>query len=92
MPRWAHPSFAGAKEGCKKSTQKGGYCPLRSQKPPCSNLAYRGGGDGVGKYREVAPCRRHLVFYRTFYTPPLEKKFFFICFRKVPFFGFPTLL
>ena len=43
---------------------------------PCSNIAYRGGGDGAGKYQKVAPCRPHFVFYRTLYTPPPEKEFF----------------
>ena len=43
---------------------------------PCSNIAYRGGGDGVGKNLKVAPCRPHFVFYRTLYTPPLEKGMF----------------
>ena len=72
--------------------QRPGYCPLRCQKPPCSNEAQRGGGDGAGKYREVAPCRPHFVFYRTCYTPPLEKGLFlFFCFKKEPSSGFPIL-
>ena len=58
--------------------QRPGYCPLRCQKPPCSNEAQRGGGDGAGKYPEVAPCRPQLEFYRTCYAPRLKRSFSFL--------------